>query len=240
MDQGHGPDHARSLPSQLKNILEAAEGPLEDQAWTEFLDSYSRLILYVARQTPGDYDGIMDRYAYILERLRDQNYRRLRTFVADGRGKFTTWLTLVARRLCVDFDRLKHGRVSSGPEAHHAPVPRRLFELVVDPELLNRVPSGAISADEELERAQILEQLARAVATLSPGDRLLLTLRYQDERPAGEVASLMSLPTPFHVYRRLTRIHAALRMAFSAEIDRDMTRGAVQPPSAVQYDRAGN
>ena len=32
----------------------------------------------------------MDRYAFSIERLREQNFRRLRTFAADGRGKFTT------------------------------------------------------------------------------------------------------------------------------------------------------
>ena len=227
-------DHARSFPSQLKNILDAAEGPQQDQAWTEFLDFYSRLIIFVARQTPGDYDGVMDRYAYIIEHLRDQNFRRLRTFIADGRGKFTTWLTLVVRRLCFDLDRLKHGRVSAEPGARDAPVPSRLIELVFDSDLLERVPSGRATVDEELERAQLLDQLATAVAALSPGDQLLLTLRHRDERTAGEIASLMSLPTPFHVYRRLTRIHAALREALTTIPVQKRAAGAVHPSSAVQ------
>ena len=45
-----GSDHPRSFPVQLRHLLEAADGPDHDRAWTEFLDSYSRLILYVARQ----------------------------------------------------------------------------------------------------------------------------------------------------------------------------------------------
>src|SRR5688500_7712225 len=103
-------DEALSLPIKLRNLLEAAEGNAREHAWTEFLESYSRLILFVAHRTPGDYDVVMDRYAFVVERLRELNYRRLRTYAADGRGKFTTWLMVVTRRLCVDHNRLKHGR----------------------------------------------------------------------------------------------------------------------------------
>ena len=215
-----GSEHPRSFPSQLRRLLEAADGPPQEQAWSEFLQSYSRLILYVARQTArDDQDLVMDRYTFSIERLREQNFRRLRTFAADGRGKFTTWLTVVVRRLCLDYDRRKHGR-SPPPEARRTTTPRRLVEIVLDPEFLDRFPDDRPSADEDLEREQALQQLARAVAALSPSDQLLLALRYQDDRSASEIASLMSLPTQFHVYRRLQRLHNTLRRALAVEPDR--------------------
>ena len=68
-------EHSRSLPSQLQVLLEAVEASQQDRAWTAFLDSYSRLILYVARQIPRDHDAVMDRYAFVLERLREQGVR---------------------------------------------------------------------------------------------------------------------------------------------------------------------
>jgi RNA polymerase sigma factor (sigma-70 family) len=223
-------ESARSLPSQVQHLLEATEGPAQEQAWSEFLDYYSRLILYVARQTPGDHDTIMDRYAYVAERLRERDCRRLRTYAADGRGKFTTWLTVVVRRLCLDHNRLKHGRTHAD---HGKPAtPHRLVALVsLDPEMMDRLPDREPSADEELQRKEVLERLDAAVASLSPSDQLLLALRYQDHRSAREIASLLSLPTAFHVYRRLNRVHNLLRQALTASDGAD-ARG---DPAAVQY-----
>jgi RNA polymerase sigma factor (sigma-70 family) len=231
-----GPEHPRSPPTQLRQLLEAADGPDQERAWTEFLDAYSRLILYVARQIPRDHDVVMDRYAFVLERLREQSCRRLRTFAADGRGKFTTWLMVVVRRLCLDHDRLKHGRAPKPGARGSSTPPRRLMELVLDPEVLDRLPSGGPSADEELERDQMLQKLGAAVATLSPSDQLLLTLRYHDDRSAREIASLMSLPTAFHVYRRLNRVHGSLRQALTSPIELVRRPSSAGPDStAVQY-----
>ncbi len=230
------PEHPRSLPSQLRVLLEAAEGSQQDRAWTAFLDSYSRLILYVARQIPRDHDAVMDRYAFVLERLREQNFRRLRSFAADGRGKFTTWLVVVVRRLCLDHDRLEHGRAPSQDSPDPA-VSRRLLEMVsIDPGLLDRFPDQSPSADEVLDRQQLLEHLAATVATLGASDQLLLALRYQDGRSAREIATLMALPTPFHVYRRLNRVHSVLRQALAAPSDQSRrVLSAAPDPPAVQY-----
>jgi len=231
MDDSANSEHARSLPSPVRHLLETSEGPVQEQAWSEFLDSYSRLILYVARQTPGDQDTIMDRYAFVVERLRERDCRRLRTYAADGRGKFTTWLTVVVRRLCLDQHRLKHGRTPAPGHGNPA-APRRLVELVsLRSEVIDRLPDSEPLADEELQRKQVLERLDAAMATLSPSDQLLLALRYQDDRSAREIASLMSLPTPFHVYRRLNRVHDLLRQNLTAGGRAD----ARDDPSAVQY-----
>ena len=232
-----GSEHSASFPGQLRHLLDAGDGPAQERAWREFIDSYSRLILYVARRVPCDHDVVMDRYTFVVEQLREQRFRRLRRFAADGRGKFTTWLIVVVRRLCVDHDRQKNGRVMSSSGRDPA-APHRLIELVLDPEVLARVPDNAPSADEELERAQVLGKLDAAVATLSPADQLLLSLRYQDNRSAREIASLMSLSTPFHVYRRLNRVHESLRHALTAPADRERsTPDAAHEPSAVQYIR---
>jgi RNA polymerase sigma factor (sigma-70 family) len=229
------PECARSLPNPLRRLLEADEGAEQERAWAEFLDSYSRLILYAARQIPRDHDVVMDRYAFVIEHLREKSCRRLRTFAADGRGKFTTWLMVVVRRLCLDHDRRKHGRISASVTG--APVaPRRLVEWVFDPAVLEQLPGTEGSADEDLEREQTVQQLQAAIARLSPRDQLLLTLRYQDDRSAREIASLMSLPTPFHVYRRLNRLHGDLRRALTLPGRPVGTAARAEPhPSAVQY-----
>nr|MBA3521296.1 RNA polymerase sigma factor SigF [Gemmatimonadales bacterium] len=54
-----------------------------------------------------------------------------------------------------------------------------------------------------------------AIGELEPRDRLLLTLRFEQELSAREIAGLMGLATPFHVYRRLNRICEGLRERLS-------------------------
>src|SRR5262249_41817793 len=98
------------LPAELSQLLAAAEPQGAEGAWGEFVHAHSRLLLHVARSMAKDHDDAMDRFAYLLEQLRRDDCRRLRGFVADGRSKFTTWLVVVARRLCLDYDRRRYGR----------------------------------------------------------------------------------------------------------------------------------
>jgi len=88
MGDNLGSDPTRSFPGQLRRLLEAAGRPQQDRAWADLLDFYSRLILSVARQVPRDDDVITDRCRFAVKGLREQSYRRLRTFAADGRGTF--------------------------------------------------------------------------------------------------------------------------------------------------------
>jgi RNA polymerase sigma factor (sigma-70 family) len=224
-----------SYPDQLRRLLAAADGSEHERAWSEFLDCYSRLILYVARRTARDHDVVMDRYAFVIERLREQRCRRLRTFASDGRGKFTTWLMVVVRRLCLDWDRHKYGRVS--PQTARSPVtPRRLLEVVLDPEVLDRIPEDRTPTDVQLDWEQTIRGLEAAIATLSSSDQLLLSLRYHDNRSAREIASLLSLPTAFHVYRWLNRLHDTLRQALTSPPRRERAAGGATPDAAaVQY-----
>jgi RNA polymerase sigma factor (sigma-70 family) len=201
---------SRCAPPVLERLLQARSGPPLERAWTEFLQEYSRLILHVARSFGGSYDAVMDRYAYVLERLRHDDFRRLRGYVADGRGKFTTWLVVVIRRLCLDQTRARYGRRrTAGADAVQER--RRLADLVaaeVDAELL----PGADSSPENLARAsQLNGNLASAISRLDPDDRLLLRLRFNDEIPVTEIARIGSFPTVFHVYRRLNGIFEELR-----------------------------
>ena len=155
----------------------------------------------------------MDSYAFVLEALHEDGHRRLRAYSADGRGKFSTWLVVVARRLCLDYRRHKYGRSrDASPEgrASHA-ARRRLADLVSDEiDVTNAVPTETDPAIElqQRERSTTLES---ALRVLSPRDRLLLTLRFEDELSAREIAEVTGMATPFHVYRRLNHVLDALR-----------------------------
>jgi hypothetical protein len=70
----------------------------------------------VASSLGGDQDAVMDRYTDVLEQLRRNDCQRLRGYASDRRSKFTTWLVVVARRLCLDQHRQRYGRDRNDPE----------------------------------------------------------------------------------------------------------------------------
>jgi len=154
----------------------------------------------------------MDRYAYVLERLRADEFRRLRSYVATGRGKFTTWLVVVVRRLCTDADRQRYGRKRGDSEGHAER--RGLADLLGSDLDVDLLPDEEGSLpDDSLSAGELSGALSEALDQLEAADRLLLRLRFEDEVSVAEIARILSLPSVFHVYRRLNRIYDQLRVA---------------------------
>ena len=122
------------VPPTLSVLLRAREGDVRDRAWAAFVREYSRLIYHAARTVADGYDGTMDRYTFVLDRLHEDDCRRLRKYGSDGRTRFTTWLVVVARRLSIDFHRARYGRTPSKDDGDTLPAaatPRhRLVDLV--------------------------------------------------------------------------------------------------------------
>jgi RNA polymerase sigma factor (sigma-70 family) len=210
------------LPPALERLLHADDGPTLDRTWTEFVEEYGRLILHVARAQGGQHDDIMDRYTYVLEQLHRDDFRRLRGYVSDGRGKFTTWLVVVIRRLCMDELRSRYGRGRGGTgEAQRQR--RELADLVGAEVDVNLIPGAGASPDETLQATELSDRLNAAMAALEPSDRLILRLRFQDEAPVSEIARALSFPSVFHVYRSLNRIYEQLRATLGESGVRDAT-----------------
>jgi DNA-directed RNA polymerase specialized sigma subunit len=53
--------------------------------------------------------------------------------------------------------------------------------------------------------------LRAELSRLTPRERLLLTLRFEDNLSASKIATILGLPSQFHVYRKLNAVLAALR-----------------------------
>jgi RNA polymerase sigma factor (sigma-70 family) len=205
---------AEDFPAELAHVLDASDARARDLAWSAFVNAYSRLLLHVARQVGRDYDMAMDAYAHILEQLRGDDCHRLRRFAADGRSKFTTWLVVVARRLCLDYLRQRYGRArrNGGDSGGGRAVRRCLEDSLSERVDLATVPDvGALGPEGELIAVEESKALAAALAGLNPRDRLLLTLRFEDDLSAREIGALLAYPTPFHVYRRISTLLASLR-----------------------------
>lgn len=208
-------DTSVPVPPELAALLSAASDPERERAWERFVHAFTPTVLRTARSLGGDSDLVMDRYAFVLERLRGDDCHRLRAYVRPGAGQFTLWLVVVVRRLCLDHHRERYGR-SRGNQGDDAGLRRahraRLVDLVADEaaaELLAASPESA--PDLVLARKERMTALSASLERLEPEDRMLLRLRFGEELSAREIGTLMRFPTVFHVYRRLDSVLKELR-----------------------------
>ena len=201
------------FPPTLERLLR--EDPPSPEGWAEFAREYTALLLHVARSTSRGRDEAMDAYTYLLERLSEDGCRRLRAYTFDARSKFTTWLVVVARRICIDHHRIRYGRLrneESKGERERLGLRRRLEDLDEGVEFADAIPDEAgQNVSVAIERAELAAELRLARESLAPADRLLLKLRYDDGLSAAEIAGLLRYPSQFHVYRRINALLADLK-----------------------------
>ncbi|MFC1639667.1 RNA polymerase sigma factor [Gemmatimonadota bacterium] len=208
---------ASQPPAEVSDLLEATDEVSSRAAWEVFVQKHSRLLMHTARSLGGGYDAALDRYTHILDRLRDNDFKRLRAYSALPNTKFTTWLVVVARRICTDLHRDRYGReratANPGPrDEHKLAVRKRLADLLVANVDLNVLSDGTKPDPEsQVVREEMSQTLDEALCRLSNQDRLLIALRYEDETPAREIAELMGFPSQFHVYRHLKKVLGDLR-----------------------------
>ncbi len=202
---------ATALPPNLQRLLQAPDAASRDAAWDAFMDEYGRLLLHAARSVEPVRDDAMDALARILEGLRADDHRRLRAYTVQDGARFSTWLTAVARRIALDERRRRLGRPRDDEDARRTR--RQLSLLGAAGVPLDHVPVRSASAppDATIEVAERRAALAGALATLAAEDHLLIQLRFRDEAPVREIATLLGLPTVFHVYRRIAAVLRQLR-----------------------------
>lgn len=233
-EQSYTAESADRVPAEVERLLAPGSVAISEAAWQEFTERYSQLLLRVAFAFAPGYDGAMDRYLFILEELRRDEFARLRRFAADGRGRFSTWLVVVARRLCVDHHRRCYGRSRGSDASRRASGPARLVrrhltDLSGDPDALDTVADLAqLDPVEALDCAECGVALQRALDELEPADRLLLKLRYEQDLTAREIAALLGMPTPFHVYRRARALCTRLRVRLNHRTSRSIEQTTPQ------------
>ncbi len=199
------------LPVVVQLLL-AAEPHGEPEAWAAFAQEYSPLLLHVARTLGGDRDAIMDRYAYLLQQLRAEGARRLRGYRAEGGGSFTTWLVVVARRLCLDHHRKRYGRDRGRSMAVARADRRALADLITaDLDAAQDIASPDAGADSAMIDAEVRQALSAALERLDPADRLLLRYRFEEGLSVPEIARLTGESSAFVLYRRIDKVLGMLR-----------------------------
>jgi len=81
-----------------------------DQAWRNFLDQYSSMILRCIHARIRQYDDVMQVYISICEKLSAHNYRVMKQFQGRRKSKLSTWLVVIIRSHCADWYRTRMGR----------------------------------------------------------------------------------------------------------------------------------
>lgn len=201
------------LPPVLDNLLSASSAD-KDEAWAAFVREFTPLLLNVARSVTTGHDATMDAYAVLLEAFKQDDFHRLRRYTVDPRSKFTTWLVVVARRICVDHIRARYGRLrdaDSAEERERRARRKRLEELTSSSDDVSLIVDDSASADRRVCDEEVSSGLQSAIGTLAPGDQLLLALRFEDALSAAEIATVLRFESQFHVYRRLQYLLSTLR-----------------------------
>ncbi len=180
-------------------------------AWQKFILQYSGFIYGAIVKYTDDYDEKMAVYLHVLEKLRQDRFERLRRFAFQA--KLSTWLTVVARRLAIDFLRARYGRdfelkkirvVSIDEESGYA-------KLLADA----RTPETVMAGTEKLEQRRVLQEgLHCAMEKLDERERLAVQLVYLQGMKINEAGRLLRLPAAYKFLNRtLKKIRAEMESA---------------------------
>lgn len=243
------------------------------EAWKQFLDFYSPVIMHIAGQYEYGRGELHDCYLFICEKLSENDFYRLVSFKPEGSASFRSWLNVVIVNLCIDWQRHKWGRARPfksirnlslldqrvfkyrfqqrlSPQAcfasmqadfpdltelqlasavsrinetltqrQHWLLSMKQIQMVSMDQADNSQPAATPTdpgPDPELSTAlsQKQHQLQQALAMLSPRQRLLIKLRYQQELSLKEVARLTRLGDPFRARRHIQAALSELAMHF--------------------------
>lgn len=208
---------------QIPVFLQGLRSSRPQEAWSQFLEDYSGLILQVIRISERDPDHISDCFLFACEQLSRSGFRRLCQFRPAGPATFATWLRAVVRRLALDWRRREFGRYRifqsiAKLSGFDQAVFRLLYEQRASPEesLLRLAPLfPGITRDRFL---QSVEQIQHA---LTPRQRWLLNTRHSNTsalaaRQSQEAISLLeqipdSLPDPGSLAARQQELEALSR-----------------------------
>jgi RNA polymerase sigma factor (sigma-70 family) len=178
----------RADPTQdrpVARLLEQLRTREPQAAWSQFLESYSALILQVVQLLERDDDQVAECFLYVCQALTRNRFRRLRRFNLRGPASFPTWLRAVVRNLCLDWYRREHGRPRSFQViVRLSALDRAVFRCTYEQGLsLEQTYHSLRQGFPELVMAQVEESLERIQSSLTRRHHWLLSLRRRAVEP---------------------------------------------------------
>ena len=159
-------------------------------SWQKFVLKYANFIYGATGKYCDDYDEKMAVFLYILEKLREGRFSRLSRF--EGKAKLSTWLTVVSRRLALDFLRAKYGRdfqLKKIRVISYDAVPSFLKHLAN-----TSTPESEMAGAEQRQAQKKLEQsLHQALQDLSAQESLAIQLVYFKGLKIKETGKLLKV-----------------------------------------------
>ncbi len=164
-------------------------------AWDALVLQYSKLAYSTIRKTLtlhhafAQDDIVEDLHQDFFLRLCENDFRKLRQFKGERGCSLASWLRIIAVRLTVDYLRLKRPTTVEVQETLASDQPE--------------TPDTLIDREEE-------RQIAKALDSLSPRDRLFVDLHFYRGLPPEEVAAILNVSVAA-VYTLKSRLLDKLR-----------------------------
>jgi RNA polymerase sigma factor (sigma-70 family) len=161
------------------------------RAWECFLDRYSGRILGILRRLGFDYDGAMERFVYVCEKLAEDDWRRLRAIERPGTtGELTPWLVRVVHNLSINWaaghdGRRRINRAVARLDAFDQEVFAAYFWEGLRPA---EVHQRLRAARPDLDLPEVLDSLERVFASLSANKIWRLVSNLTRRRPPVSLA----------------------------------------------------
>ena len=158
-------------------------------------------------------------FVYVLDKLMEKDYSRINAF--QGRSTFKTYLVSITVRLAIDFYHHRHGKASkkANPEE---PTPKKTHLKIISVEdqdnFSDEKRPDEIVIDREVKDAKKrLEEIAQSyLSGLSPEDRLLFKMKYEDNFKVSEIAQILKLDQK-KTYRKISTILSTFKDKILAE-----------------------
>ena len=172
-------DAADQPHSKASDLLDRLRSSHPQEAWQDFLLQFAGILYHVARISARNEEESANCFVFICEKLAANGFRRLLCFKPAGTASFSTWLRVVAKNLCFDWQRKVHGR------------PRPFKSLsglsALDLEIYHCRYERGLSAEDTLQvvraswtnltAAGVSESESRIAGMLSPRQQWILAAR---------------------------------------------------------------
>ena len=148
----------------------------EEKAWSEFIDRFSGLVYYSARERlarSGLRFSVQD-IQDIVQNVFVELWEKSRLGEVRDRNKIKAWLSIIGQTRALNFMRKKRERLLAEDE---------LFKV-----------GNIVSDNNEKNRSELEEELEKAMELFSPREKIVLKLNIVHGKTHKEIAEFMKIP----------------------------------------------